>query len=599
MADASCENELFLLVELAMTGRADESQLRRLNSMLESNPEARELYARAWMLDVDLRQVYRTAEFDVEAFEVSAVEPRGNRVADAGRWKPHLRQLGLHHSAYWVAAAVLLAGLVGYLFGHSSDERPVAGLAIGDGRQDSTGQVESGDIHFRLTKASRCVWGESSNAVSHFQPGGVHGGESLELLEGFATFALDAENWDATVQIEGPAAIVVTSQELPALRQGQMLVNLTSAAKPLSIGLPFAEVHLMPGSEVGVVAYGGLCEVHVFKGLASIKSLWNLSSRSKSYHNRTCVVAQGSSIALEAQDGNLTTSAEGAANRGMFDPAEFMKGGQLVVTKKYVDQVVAAQPVAYWRFEDIEDGVVRNTIQDRFDLAVHGDLRVNGLTGNRYLNFTLDESADHQRYLYSLEPITTSLPGDYAIECWINPSHYHTSTLLAFLISEVGRHETHATWNGPRASDHGMLVEIGGFSGDGGIMQPRKVRYVHRNPVGFAGGKATYSNTIYKVREWQHVVCQKEGDVMRVFLNGKQCSQAKDPKSLAPDLIAVIGQISDARFERSFYGQLDELAIYDRALTADEITEHYDAAQFIGRAAPARPKSPPRPAVEL
>ena len=50
-----------------------------------------------------------------------------------------------------------------------------------------------------------------------------------------------------------------------------------------------------------------------------------------------------------------------------------------------------------------------------------------------------------------------------------------------------------------------------------------------------------------------------------------------DAPVTAAGLIALVGQISDGRMERMYFGELDELAIYDRALSPDEIKAHYEA----------------------
>lgn len=599
MREKICENELFLLIELAMTGRADESQMRRLGTLLEHDPVARELYARAWMLDVDLQRVYQSGgatPFGIDSCEPPPDSDRKVALAPRRTWARYGR---LANSLSWVAAAVVVAVLCGYLLGVVATRSGLYGQqpAVAGG---ATPLPQAGsNLRVQLTKASQCVWGDSVGLTGGLSPRGVHGGETLELLEGFATFAVNADDWQAKVQIEGPAAIVVTSQGLPALRQGQMLVNLTSAVEPLSVGLPFAEVHLLPGSEVGVMAFGGWCEVHVFRGAASIEGLWSLPSGKRSHRDRTCVVAEGSSVALESHGGNLRIAAESTANRGMFDVKEFLKGGQLVVTEKYVNKVLSAKPIAYWRFEEIVDGVVLNAVQDRFHMKVEGDLQLHGLIGNRHANFSLDDTANYPRFLRTREPITSELPGDYTIEWWMNPSHFHTSTLLAFLVPEKDKESLPASKGHNWSTDHGLLLEIGGSSGQQSIMQPRRLRYVHRNPVGYTGGSATYGKSNYRIREWQHVVCQKEGDTMRAYINGEQCSEATDATKLAPELIAVVGQLSDFRFERSFYGQIDEMAIYDRALSEEEIASHYRSVQFIDRSKAPHSHPSGRPELEL
>ncbi|QDU56635.1 LamG domain-containing protein [Aeoliella mucimassa] len=590
------QDELFLLLELAMTGRADDSQLMRLQWLLEHDSEARELYARAWMLDVDLRQVLQSSSgmnLHVDSCAACEDESSADTVKPAPHtsWQHKCRTLIGKYPYYLAVSLLLVVGVVGYTAGRNNWANTGERLARSNGPsaaeearnwQTSAIPLQARDLRVHLTKASRCVWGNATGDSKVFNPGNVERGESLELLEGFATFAVVADNWEASIQIEGPAGIVVTSEALPALRHGQMLVNVTSASKPLVVDLPYAEVNLMPGSEVGVLAFGGLCEVHVFRGVASVESLWNMAADADVRSDGAYVVPEGTSISMGVTDANYIKLTEGAANRGMFDASEFRKGGQLVVTNDYIEQVLAAKPIAYWRFEQIIGGLIENTVQDNYALRVYGDVCIDGLTGNRFLSFPLDENAGHQRFLCTTKPITSALPGDYSIEFWVNPSHFHTATIFTFLVPEMGRREMMTTWNDNPVSQHGLLIELGGFSGKVGLMQPRRIRSVHRSPADCVGGTSSFSDRDYTIREWQHVTCVKQGKKLCVYLNGELVSQAEDDTNLPGNLSAVIGQISDTRFERSFYGQIDELAVYDHALSVDEIRSHRQAAHFVG-----------------
>ena len=74
---------------------------------------------------------------------------------------------------------------------------------------------------------------------------------------------------------------------------------------------------------------------------------------------------------------------------------------------------------------------------------------------------------------------------------------------------------------------------------------------------------------------FNHVVLTYDGASCRVYLNGAQIAEADAPTPLLDtSLPLVLGSNSDQ--DAAFYsGVMDEVAIYDRALSVDEIAEHY------------------------
>jgi len=98
-------------------------------------------------------------------------------------------------------------------------------------------------------------------------------------------------------------------------------------------------------------------------------------------------------------------------------------------------------------------------------------------------------------------------------------------------------------------------------------------------------GTATGTTPI-ALRTWYHVAFVRQGSNLTVFLNGNQQPElagevaspaAKGPSSgeLASAALSIAGApASTATFE----GKIDEVAVYDRVLRAEEIAEHFAAA---------------------
>jgi hypothetical protein len=72
---------------------------------------------------------------------------------------------------------------------------------------------------------------------------------------------------------------------------------------------------------------------------------------------------------------------------------------------------------------------------------------------------------------------------------------------------------------------------------------------------------------------------------MKLYLNGKLSAVERDNTSMVDDLTLVVGQIFSFDSVRPFSGQIDELAIYDHALTAEDVAAHFNAARNTGASA--------------
>jgi hypothetical protein len=85
---------------------------------------------------------------------------------------------------------------------------------------------------------------------------------------------------------------------------------------------------------------------------------------------------------------------------------------------------------------------------------------------------------------------------------------------------------------------------------------------------------------------WNHVVCVRDGNNVAVYLNGRPQPElaGEVPLQVGERSSLVFGAAPDNR--ANFEGRLDEIAVYQRALAAEDVTGHYQAAR--ARPAPRR-----------
>jgi hypothetical protein len=121
-------------------------------------------------------------------------------------------------------------------------------------------------------------------------------------------------------------------------------------------------------------------------------------------------------------------------------------------------------------------------------------------------------------------------------------------------------------------------LQIGGAATGDGVL-----RFANGLGAELAG------QTPLRMRVWHHVVLVRNGRTVTVYLNGKpepEIAGEADVKPL-PERHLFFGGRHDR--DSTLEGKLDDIAVYTRALTSDEVAGHYRASGLT----PPRPLPPP------
>ncbi len=156
---------------------------------------------------------------------------------------------------------------------------------------------------------------------------------------------------------------------------------------------------------------------------------------------------------------------------------------------------------------------------------------------------------------------------DYSIEFWMKPSHFHHGALVSLI--GVQR---------PTRDLHAALIELRPPYLPANLHS--RIRFLHRQPAALMYGTSCYSKPPYRLRSWQHVVAVKDSSAMRLYVDGEQVAVGTDVTSILVPPYVLLGQLHTNLRERAFVGQMDELAIYNRALPADELLAHFWAVDW-------------------
>ena len=147
------------------------------------------------------------------------------------------------------------------------------------------------------------------------------------------------------------------------------------------------------------------------------------------------------------------------------------------------------------------------------------------------------------------------------LSAWIKPGAQSTQDIISR--ATVG------------ASDgYGLFLNASNASANPGkvIFQLNEVTSGNTFRVSSASSYPTNGNT------WMHITATYDGTAMRLYVNGVEEESSVGPASIAANAIDV-GLGTQANGSRKFTGQMDEVRIYRRALTAQEISALAQAAQ--------------------
>lgn len=435
-----------------------------------------------------------------------------------------------------------------------------------------------------LASVNGCSW--VGSPVLHAVGSDVRAGEELFLEEGIAEFRLAN---GVIASIEGPASMLLGTSSTLILQHGKLTVRVPWGVKDFGVIAGDCRV-VATDAEIGVVVAKGSVEVHSFAGESRLAPL---------QYSESLLGAAGIEDGVDEDDDDVETFfpllvAEGRAgvwhstgnyqtenllaDRSKF-ASKLSMGGNLPATQQYAKAVLASKPVSYWRFESIENRRIANEVSGGQALAIIGEVDLSGDHQNHFLELGSTPDSGHL-VTDSAVPLAGK---DYTLEVWCKPSHYHRGTLVALGLEP------------PRKPNEEILkhaVILQTMRDDDRYadvlrnLNPGGIRFLHRNPPTRdpRTGTSCYTTRRYQVRRWQHVVAVKKDGAIRVYVDGVVTGKADDSTEIAKGLRVMVGKAILRRQgslpPRSFCGQLDELAIYNRALSEEEIDSHFKAIDF-------------------
>jgi hypothetical protein len=364
--------------------------------------------------------------------------------------------------------------------------------------------------------------------------------------------------------LEGPADLELVAIDRIFCHRGRLRVRVPDGAEGFVVAAPGSSVVDL-GTEFALnVADDGKARVMVFEGEAEAAVLGAAGTSESSR-----LVEQSKAVEIDPRAGKIQ---EALADTQSFIASPELAAPALDLDPAYPDAILRSRPWGYWRFETLADRATPNEIPGRPALCATGAVRVSGAAhgnGNGCAVFAADGGVKYLELDGLWEPPRD--PG-YAVELWVLAEQYNYSTLVA-LLAPADKHN----------SGHFSLLEL---LACGRYPFPRvaSVRFLHRWPPGGKGGVSIQNGTTYQLYRWHHLVAQGCGDRMELYMDGVLTrSQPLDPERATTPCRMLVGRLltthqNAPEKNRPLIGRVDELALYDRPLSADEVWSHYERA---------------------
>ncbi len=348
------------------------------------------------------------------------------------------------------------------------------------------------------------------------RPSGVGAGlstQTLRLIGGTAEIGFRS---GAAVILQGPAELQLLSARSARLLSGRMVARAPDGAHGFTIeagGMSIVDL----GTEFGVVANHGAAEVQVFEGVveAGLKGA-ALEARSR--------LGIGQAARLE----------DGAA---AVEPVAFSSQGfTRAMTSELDDPALTRGVVAWWKFDETAGTVASDASGHGHDGSLHG--------------CTFDHDSEAGKYGRALH-----LPG--------------TDTFVAIPFKDFNLVDmTIQAWIKPgeqQGGDAQIISQVGGF----GLAVPGNMFMKY-----YFWDRDAIMACRFEVGRWYHVVATYDGRERGFFVDGVRIGTFSSGPLCPSRNELRIGALYNGK-SGFFHGCIDDLRIYDRALSADEVRRLY------------------------
>lgn len=518
------KTRLLRLISRLNENRLTESETNELTTLLKNDPGARQLYCKMQHQEAQLSHLasdtWSADERNAQAPEISLF-PRSRSA---------IFQASLKIAAVFVVATMLTIVATKVLNSLALERHPAVAVLRSHDKPEP----------------------------KYLRPG------KISLPEGKHTIDFYS---GAQIQLRGPAKFQIVDSMTVKLSHAQIAANVSSDAKGFRMELNGASLVDL-GTEFAVNSQKEETSLKVFKGEVLANTTDDRGSTV-----RSILATPENPLHLDSTRDRYQRLEQPEAET--FIKYEHSATAPLPDLNAYRREILKSAPTYYWDFE--------STHSDRFlDLQSNRSLQIHGAQialarngENAAVTFLPDEFY-HMLKLDGQMEFQKNQP--FSIEFLFCPDRIRRGTLLALF--EANSVEPSGT------ADHFIIVETMARQ-DFFSHLPGAIRTAYRPvPSGYSmDGINAFSSQQYLPGKWVHFAMTFDGKVLRTYQNGHLQNTLELDADENPEngsYAMVLGQISSSELEqppeenyRPFVGSIDEFAVYNKELSAEEILTHF------------------------
>ena len=500
-------------------------EMNELNELLKDSPEALEMYLSMTKIDMEMHQDSSLLS------HYSDIKPQVKEELPEtlDRLKKSLR-------LFQLVAAFLIAFIA------------INQLAFRDQPIKQVVNVDSALVLAHVLKVSEDLeWSKAETKV-----GDPIAKEVLVIQKG--SINLKYEN-GAEIKLVGPAEYKLHDQDSATLSYGQLAARIPEAAQGFTIDAPKALITDL-GTEFALnVNKQGESKIFVYEGEV-VGALLGPDGNTLKHSNLYAKDA----VSIDARSGTLKTLKDTKNFIRMAESPE----ASLDINQAYVDAVHNSDPIAYWRFNSEDNGLIPNEMSTSYSGTLMGKAKIEkgslvfdkGTKGS----FVVDEA---------IQNINSQ---GHSIEMWVKPLERSKGMMALASLVDLGK---------PKNNESVKHLAYFGLTPQKSFNRhsPFNFWFASRFPARSGNyGVNCYANQDYKGQHWYHLVCIKNKNSLDIYVNGQLANSVQhDLGSGDKAYQFFVGQMDYHKQPWQLHGSVDEIALYDRPLSAQEIENHYQS----------------------
>lgn len=509
------------LLQLIDSGVSEPEVIDSLHAIIRDDPEANQFYIRQMHLRASLWWYLTDEKQNLTENTTSYSSLPAEPVRIVYRRRFYL--VGI------ISALILMIGFSSYFLMPYLNPRP--------------------QIVGEISKSVDVIW--EPNAQRWAANAKIFAGDQIHIQQGMVEVELVS---GTKIILEGPALFAIVDSQEVKLQAGNLFAHVPQQAIGFSVITPASRI-LDLGTKFGVaVDQTGKTDVHVIQGQLEVGLIGSFGKVKESR-----LLEMSDAVRLQPSSSRIADID--------FQPRIFTK------ELDYESVIQESNPFVYFQFNQQEKGIVRNQAGNHHHLQLVGNVRLQGEGLEKTLRFDRSKQASYARLT---EPVTNLISGDYAVELWVRPAALKHSTLVAIKYLQEGQELINA---GPDVGLFELMDYRARWFG-----RLTGLRWLLRLPPtsDVKQGKNVHSHFKYQLGQWYHIVGVRSGDELRLYIDG-ELQGTTEYGTKTPEKMAILIGRNFSRHDlpvkptnpRAFIGEIDELMIYQRALTDTEIQNHY------------------------